>query len=360
MSSDDVSEKSIHVDGKKLQELESLRETIANWQSQRQRRQFIRRLWPLIENWNSGLPDLRNVFRREEVDLLLQDAVYCMGGKQRYRPGAGFIEFVARAGYKDEPELDKDSGEPVRNRTTAIHRASLRRLPNKIVVLRELFKIYDSYDHTDKYGLTHFHAACRHGLVDVVEKFLERGRNADYLGPGTRDSPLHLALRHDHRDMVAMLLRWRVNPNVVGNCRATPLHVVAKSCFDAADFAREFFEIYDGTEQKLLVDIRDEFGRTPLHLALQRKNRRMAKLLLRRGADPSLASKAGTTPLHIVCVNSYDDDGFRDEFFEIVERGQPRRTHRSARVMRRESRRGGTAGSIVRAQPLRGADRRQG
>ncbi|CAB0034736.1 unnamed protein product [Trichogramma brassicae] len=323
MSSDDVSDESIHGDGndqnQKLQEFERLRENIA-WESQRKRRKFIRRLWPVIENWNTGLPELRNVFRREEMDRLLQDAVYCMGGKQNSRQGVRFIEFVARAGYRDEPELAVD-GEPVSRRTTALHRASLRRFPNKIVVLRELFKIYDrlDVDYTDKFGRTHFYVACKHGLVDIVEQFLELGQDANYLGPRTRDSPLHLALVHENRQMVRLLLRRGADPNLASRAGSTPLHIICVTMNYDDDFRDEFFAIVEN-ELGLAVELDavvDRGCNTILHAALFRGRIDSFEFLLSRGAYVNAANGYGYTALHLICNGDCDQVELLRRLFEL-------------------------------------------
>lgn len=55
------------------------------------------------------------------------------------------------------------------------------------------------------------------------------------------------------------------------------------------------------------VDIRDEYGNTMLVTACQNNNKRMAKLLLRRGANINARNYRGNTPLHYCfqCKHSY-------------------------------------------------------
>ncbi|CAB0036432.1 unnamed protein product [Trichogramma brassicae] len=55
----------------------------------------------------------------------------------------------------------------------------------------------------------------------------------------------------------------------------------------------------------------------PLILALRLGKRRVAELLLRRGADPNLANGAGFTPLHFIC--SRNDPELVESFFEICD-----------------------------------------
>ncbi|CAB0044221.1 unnamed protein product [Trichogramma brassicae] len=285
--------------------------------------------------------------------------------------GRLFIRFVVRTGYKDVPELDED-GKPSSRRTTAVHYAARRGHFNLVPYL---FKIYDRFDvnYTDKSGFTHFHAACRSGCDDVVQKFLELGQNLDcpaeksdtipkiltplhlaaahnrekvaelllrksddpindqvcqpvevdaldYLGR----TPLQLALAGGHKEMTTLLLGRGADPNLPHKTGTTPLHIICKKrCFEVV-LAKIFFEINDELHQPIKIDAMDKSGQTPLHVALVEVNLKVAELLLRRGADSNLANQDGSTPLHIIChrINKdkvyYDDyDQFAKLFFEI-------------------------------------------
>uniref|UniRef100_A0ABD2XIA9 Uncharacterized protein n=1 Tax=Trichogramma kaykai TaxID=54128 RepID=A0ABD2XIA9_9HYME len=59
-------------------------------------------------------------------------------------------------------------------------------------------------------------------------------------------------------------------------------------------------------------------GNTPLHRAVFWENKKLAELLLRRGADPNAANEAGTTPLHIVSMGDQCYD-LAEMLFEICD-----------------------------------------
>ncbi|CAB0028346.1 unnamed protein product [Trichogramma brassicae] len=71
--------------------------------------------------------------------------------------------------------------------------------------------------------------------------------------------------------------------------------------------------------QLIQVDVRDNLGNTPLLSALDCCNEKLAKVLLRNGADPSLANAAGFTALHIICWKWPDSRDSVEMLFEIGE-----------------------------------------
>ncbi|CAB0035386.1 unnamed protein product [Trichogramma brassicae] len=58
----------------KVEKLKLWREEI-DWEIEEERHRFLYKLEPLIWNWKRQLPNLRDFFRPEEIDLLLLDAL---------------------------------------------------------------------------------------------------------------------------------------------------------------------------------------------------------------------------------------------------------------------------------------------
>ncbi|XP_023316553.1 delta-latroinsectotoxin-Lt1a-like [Trichogramma pretiosum] len=295
-----------------LERLKRLRGTV-NWKSKEKRCEFLRQVYPLFGKWKGKHPDLRQIFRKEEIDHLLADSIDHLSGTWNYS-GEAFFDFLVDIGYKDEPDVDED-GQPLLRRTTAVHRAAR---DGNYDCVDELFKIYCRFDvnYIDDSGLTHFHVACQSGYEDIVKKFLEFGQDVNCLVQKTGDSPLHLALAKDEIEVIKLLLRNGADPNVINLEGLTPLHIMCVRYDDDDDLEEMIFEICDDIQQIVQIDARGKFDNTPLHWALSCNYKKMVESLLKRGANPNVANVDGSTPLHFICKKFYYDD-LAEIFFKI-------------------------------------------
>ncbi|KAL7296283.1 hypothetical protein TKK_0010518 [Trichogramma kaykai] len=218
------------------------------------------------------------------MDWLLTEDI--KNDKSQIYKQCSFIDFAVRTGYKDEPEID-ENGQPVTRRTTALHCAARRRFVYGYSVTK-LFKIYDRIDvnYTDESGLSHFHAACRFGLDNIVDQFLKLGQNPNLIWHETGDSPLHLALTNANKEVVELLLRNGADPNSTNKDGSTPLHIICKiESSNMDDRADLFFKIVDEQHLPVQIDTRDKLDRTSLQWAVASILPNVVDLLLDRGAD---------------------------------------------------------------------------
>ncbi|CAB0044602.1 unnamed protein product [Trichogramma brassicae] len=130
-------------------------------------------------------------------------------------------------------------------------------------------------------------------------------------------TPLHYALYDGYKaTIVRLLLNRGADPNSATATGSTPLHIICKRKKDD-DTMQLFFQINEDRGRTVQIDARDKMGRTPLHTALAYGNDALAERLLRRGADPNLATANGSTPLHWICGRGQMAHRWAEKFFEI-------------------------------------------
>uniref|UniRef100_A0ABD2X521 Uncharacterized protein n=1 Tax=Trichogramma kaykai TaxID=54128 RepID=A0ABD2X521_9HYME len=175
---------------------------------------------------------------------------------------------------------------------------------------------------------TPLHIICRRSDgCDLVEAFFKIVRE---LGKPVQidardescNTPLHLTLRHRSTRMFWIMLVNGADPNLADNDGCTALHHLCHVSRTYGTTSR-FFEIVDKMRRTVQLDARDNAGWTPLHVAVRARCKSKFQTLLRRGANPNVANRAGQTALHFLVERIHDE--FMWCFFAIVgdARGRP-------------------------------------
>uniref|UniRef100_A0ABD2XE71 Uncharacterized protein n=1 Tax=Trichogramma kaykai TaxID=54128 RepID=A0ABD2XE71_9HYME len=296
-----------------------------DWNDEDCRLDFFSRFKVLIDNWCGRPPDLRKIFRREEIDWILTHSTKCAG--INWQPDEtevkAVFDFVIRSGYQDQPDA-KGDGKALLLRPTALHQ-TLKNWRVEPEFVRDLFRIYNRFDvnYHDDEGLTHLHVACRYDFDDIVEKFLEHGQvDPNCFVSDTSDPPLHLAMSYGHKRVIDLLLRNGADPNLANAEGLTPLHFICKYSWANHELLELFFKIIDETQQTVQINARDKLDQTALHYAMLRRDETVVELLLRTGADPNLADNEGLTPLHLIVKTCWNSDKLLKLFFEIIDETQ--------------------------------------
>jgi ankyrin repeat protein len=148
------------------------------------------------------------------------------------------------------------------------------------------------------------HFAVEKGGVGLIKLLIEKGANINPVSKDN-DTPLLRALHMrkgldytENKALFAELLKHGADINARNANQGTPIHIaVIHYCFD---ISKDF--IIEGAE----VNLQNNEGNTPLHFAVGLSLEKV-KLLLQRGADPTIKNKAGFTPLFLAAKSGHKD-----------------------------------------------------
>ena len=179
--------------------------------------------------------------------------------------------------------------------------------------------------------------AAIHGHASLADLVLSKGARAD--SPKRRrifQTPLHLAVAHNHPDVIRVLVKHRVHPNAIDIEFGTPLHVAALN--ESQQVIKVLLELgadmaSTGTQggtpahtsaflgdigsMRAFIDagldlsIKGRQGQTLLHAAIANKKGRMVEFLLEHGGEKIIDAQdsSGWTPLHLASYESSADEG---------------------------------------------------
>jgi ankyrin repeat protein len=141
--------------------------------------------------------------------------------------------------------------------------------------------------------------AAAFGHLKVVERLLEKGANANERNLLMKQYPLHCVVRpsapaRDQGEIIKALLKRGADVNVVDEQGLTPLHLALVR--GHADAARLMLQV------DVNPAVTDQWGRTVLHLACELGKEDIVDLLLRKKANVAASDKAGLTPLHVAAA----------------------------------------------------------
>ena len=151
-------------------------------------------------------------------------------------------------------------------------------------------------DGRDVDGWTALHWAARRGSSEAVALLLAHGADPCLTTWNDSRSALHLAALSNSALCVQQILQWRRGNAILDlelrdEFGCTPLHGAAE--FNAA--ATTAFLINSSAD----LNACENFGFTPLLYAIHENKVETATVLLRHGADYKIATKAGNTILHV-------------------------------------------------------------
>jgi len=179
---------------------------------------------------------------------------------------------------------------------------------------------------------TLLHDAVNYGQLEVAEELLRRGANVNARpigkkGPRKGETPLHIAARVGHSQLVPLLIKHGAELEAVDGDEDTPLRVAViagrpeaakllatagatQDVFSAAGLGNVTLLEHFLGEDPAEANARTPSGHTPLHCAAATGELATAKLLLARGAaiDPEESpfwGGHGDAPLHRACMRGH-------------------------------------------------------
>lgn len=201
-------------------------------------------------------------------------ALYCAIGTGRRRTARVLLASGA------DPKLADATGR------TPLHLAAPLGLTETVKLLLE--RGADPNARENRLSSTPLHLASERGLENVAALLLEGGADVNVKDSRAR-TPLRIGIEKGYPGLVKLLLKYHPDVNRQGR-GGTPLHLAART--EKLAIAKLLLDA--GAKVNTKGGSKQE---TPLHIAAVAGNKKMVELFLARGADPSLTSKQGRTPL---------------------------------------------------------------
>ncbi|XP_032431965.1 receptor-interacting serine/threonine-protein kinase 4 [Xiphophorus hellerii] len=229
---------------------------------------------------------LMKILQPQDVDLPLEG-------------GDSLLHFAITLGNEEAVKFlllnDANPNLPNVRGSTPLHLATERH--QKLLAELLLGRRRTNVNAKDEDQYTPLHWAAQNGDEAMTRLLLDRGATINETD-GQGRTPAHVACQHGQENVIRVLLSRNADVQVKGKNNWTALHFAA-------------WQGHLGIVKLLVkqagvnVDSQTTDGRTPLHLASQRGQYRVARILIELGADVRVTSSEQNTALHVAAETGH-------------------------------------------------------
>lgn len=179
---------------------------------------------------------------------------------------------------------------------TCLHYAAIR---GDVDTIEQMLEAGMPIDQTDQLGRTALMEAASAGALTAVDELIVHGANvnaADRAG----FTALQLAAQSQHAAVVRRLLRADAQVNTTNRWQQTALWLVSWQTRQSNTQVAHSL-VAAGAE----VNLADEHGNTPMHMAARAGRNRMVAYLLQAGAQVDPRNQRGQTPLYLAVIGNH-------------------------------------------------------
>ena len=156
------------------------------------------------------------------------------------------------------------------------------------------------------FGQTALYIASSHGYTDGVRSLIDHGADVNAIcedydehGNNVKQTPLHVAIYKERRDVAQLLLERGANTEILSSFSQTALYMAS-----SRGYVDGVWSLIDhGADPNMICKDYDEHGDnvewTPFHVAIYKERRNIMILLLKRGADTETRSSRDETALYM-------------------------------------------------------------
>ena len=181
--------------------------------------------------------------------------------------------------------------------TTPLHVAAYSSSIETVQILLDERPAMKIYHMKDVNGYEPLHVACRIGPLQKIALLIKAGASLDCESDITKERLVHSATKFHGTtsDILTYLLEHGADPRVQDAQGNTPLHLVSMD-WDRNDRLPELLKMDPP------LHVKNNLGRTPLHVACGHGTSTMVKKLLEAGSPFGMRDKEDRSPLQIACT----------------------------------------------------------